>query len=144
MFNEYLNQSGIKIVSVNDSFDVEIVTIVNMYIRELNLEKKNHGSTAHGTNGIVTQNNEPCIINIIIIIMGQGVYKEGVLDKEDILDLIDEYVNLDEDPRKRVDSWWKQEEYWMHSNLTIISLNIYWGALYLHQLHRIRLELFSM
>jgi hypothetical protein len=94
----HLKSSGLKTLRAEDRSDVEIVQVVNCYIQELSTSKKDRAKFPSRANSYLTRNEELCIVQVVVLLAGMG---HGVC-KEEVIELIDVYINLDEDERQRV------------------------------------------
>jgi hypothetical protein len=94
----HLKTSGLKSMRDDDRSDIEMVLAVNCYVKELTQSKSDRAKIPSRANSYLTRNEELCIVQVVVLLAGMG---HGV-SKDDVIELIDEYVNLDEDVRQRV------------------------------------------
>ena len=94
----HLKTSGLKSMRDNDCSYIEMVLAVNCYVKELTQSKSDRAKKPSRVNSYLTRNEELSIVQVVIFLAGMG---HGVT-KDDVIKLIDEYVNLDEDVHQRV------------------------------------------
>jgi hypothetical protein len=93
---DFIKQSGLLSLRADDIPKIGVVSIVNQFIEKLNKDKTNRAIASHGAIRYLSRQEESAIVNILVTLaaMGYGV------TKDDCLEVINQYINLDEDQRK--------------------------------------------
>ncbi len=98
-FHRHIRLSGLGLLKKQNKPVEQAEAGLNDYIRNLKQGTSNQTKKASASNRYLTDNEELAIVQVcrVLASMGQGV------SKQEVLMMIDEYIHIEEDDRRRVD-----------------------------------------